>query len=163
MKPLERSMPPNPKAEIVADPQEAQRVVLAQPVNPVQYERDMQARERAARRRDPEARNNAQATLDAAPKIIVILNPTEEDRQYGERNKDRDGNPRYPAWTCTYNGLVLAYPVGEPVEMPVYIYEQYQHNMRLPVFRKQPGDPGQVFSREIPDNGALYEPPDMGR
>lgn len=139
-----------------------QQTMVIQPVSSFEYERDMAARDRAARRRDPESRPNAQKTLDAAPRVNVILNPSEADRKFGESHLDADGNPRYPLWECTYNGLRLAYAVGVPIEMPVYIYEQYAHNQRMPVFRKAPGDVGTVFSREIPDSGQVA-PADFGR
>jgi hypothetical protein len=158
----EGSMPAQ-KPEVVDEPRETARVMMAMPVSPIEYERDLQFRERAARRRDPNARLNAQATLDAAPRVTVILNPTEADRKYGESHVDSDGYPVYPDWTCTYNGLSLAYRVGVQIEMPSYIYEIYAHNQRLPVFRKAPGEPGEVFSREIPEHGGLYQPPGFGR
>lgn len=152
-----------PKQEIVDSPAEQTQVMMAMPVNPVQFANDQRLRDRAARRRDPNARQQAQATLDAAPKVTVVLNPTEEDRRYGDAHLDKDGNPRYPLWTCTYNGIPLSYEVGVPIEMPTYVYELYAHSMRLPVFRKAPGDPGQVFVREIPESGGVYESPDFGR
>lgn len=154
---------PVQKPELVESPQESQRVVMATPVNPAQFERDMRFRDRAARRRDPDARNDAQATLNAAPRVNVILEPIEADRLYGDAHPDAEGNPQYPLWTCTYNGIPLAYKVGEPIELPVYIWEIYQHTRRRPAFRLPPGEQGTVFSRELPDNGALYEPPSMGR
>lgn len=156
-------MSAQPKQEIVDSPADTQRVMMAMPVNPLQYQQDQEFRERAARRKDPRSRLNAQATLDAAPRINVILEPTEADQRYGEAHLDADGYPRYPKWECTYNGLRLAYDVGVSIEMPVYIWEQYQHTRRRPAFRKAPGDAGQVFTREIPDAGGLYEPPAMGR
>lgn len=156
-------MPANPKADVVSDPHELVRVQYAQPVNPLQYERDLAFRDRAARRRDPNARLDAQATLDAAPKLNVILEPTAADQTYGEAHLDADGYPQYPNWECTYNGLRLSYAVGVPIEIPSYIWEQYQHTRRRPAFRKAPGEPGQVFSREIPEAGLAAEPPDFGR
>lgn len=159
-------MPPQ-KPEIVDSPQDHASVVMAMPVNPIQYKRDLEFHERAARRRDPNARLNAQATLDAAPKITTILQPTESDRVYGEAHKrtlpDGTEELQFPDWQCTYQGLRLRYRVGVPIEMPSYIYEQYAHNMRLPAFTKAPGEAGTVFSREIPDNAGLYEAPPMGR
>lgn len=152
---------PATRQEIV-EPAEQAQVMMAMPVNPVQFANDQKLRDRAARRRDPNARLNAQATLDAAPRVTVVLNPTEEDRRFGDAHVDKDGNPHYPLWTCTYNGIPLAYEVGVPIEMPTYIYEIYAHSMRLPVFKNTAGV-GQVFTRELPDQAALYEPPRMGR
>lgn len=142
-------MPSTPRQELVDSPQEQAHVQYVQPVNPVQYERDQQFRVRASTRRDPQARLNAQATLDAAPRINVILNPTEADREYAKshirRLPDGTEEPIYPKWNCTYNGIQLAYDVGVPIEMPVYIWEQYRHNQQLPVFRQAPGTAGRTF------------------
>jgi hypothetical protein len=145
-------MPPTPKPNETPAPQ----MVLVQPLQTPEYLREQRIRAASARRRDPDMRIEAQATLDAAPKVLVILEPSDDERRYGEAHLDANGEPQYPRWECGYNGLRLSYPLGEQIELPVYIWELYAHNRRLPRHRAIHTATAGVFSREIPEDGAVF-------
>jgi hypothetical protein len=133
-----------------------QQVVYMQPMQTPEYLREQRIRANAAHRRDPLSRQEAQAKLDAAPKVLVILEPNDDERRWGDAHLDANGEPQYPRWECGYNGLRLSYPLGEQIELPVYIWELYAHNRRLPRHRAIHSATAGVFSREIPEEGAVF-------
>lgn len=155
-------MPPTARTT-EAQPQQPQ-MVLVQPIQTPEYLREQEIRRRAARRRDPDAHVEAQMQLDAMPKLNVILEPNDDERRYGEAHLNTLGDPQYPKWQCTYNGLRLEYPMGEEIQVPQVIWEIYAHSRRLPRHRTLKSATAGVFSRDIPEDGALTDgAADFGR
>jgi len=131
--------------------QPSQEAVRVRPGSPEDF------RLRAAYRRSPQSREDAQRQIDEGEWVDVILGPSADDEEFARRN---DGN--FPMFTAEINGVRMSFPIGEPVRMPKVFYEDFAHSRRLPIFRKQPGDPGVVFSREVQE-GAGGAIPDFGR
>lgn len=146
-----------------SEPQVVRETVILQPVQSATWERDQRIRAAAARRRDPDAHITAQAQLDAMPKRFVIFEPNEDERRYGDSHLDRNGEPQYPPFEGTYNGIKYSYPMGVDIEVPSVIWELYAGSRRLPRHRTLQTASQGVFSREIPDDGMPAEGTPFGR
>lgn len=114
-------------------------------------------------RRSPESHEDARRQIDEGEWITVMLPPTEEDREFAGRHTPASAdNPVYPRWKASVNGIEMSFPVGESVSMPHEFYELYQRSQKIPIFRKQAGDPGVVISGPMSEDG-LAPPADFGR
>jgi hypothetical protein len=157
-------VPPTKQPELETPESPQVQTVILQPVQSATWERDQRIRAASARRRDPDAHVTAQANLDAMPKVNVVFEPNDDERRHGEAHLDSNGEPQYPNWECTYNGLRLQYPMGVEAQVPQVIWEMYAHSRRLPRHRTIRSAMAGVFSREIADEGSLVtSDADFGR
>lgn len=125
---------------------------------------------RAVYRRSPEAREDARRQIEESGYVETVLQPTPEDEVFAQAHTPPTAAyPVYPRWVGSVNGVEAEYegqrgiPVGVPVSIPRIWLEVYANSRRQPIFRKQPGDAGVVFSRDIPEGGAVLNEPVFGR